>query len=211
MDARGLFFCRSQHPGGSGVKYPLGYSDGVTSAADIDFRENWLGVGLKRPGYAVRVVNERVARGSAGILFALGLSALLAYAMTGWRQPLQMFAIFFLLDMSLRLFVTVRVSPTMALASVFVTRQQPEWVSAEQKSVAWLLGLIMAFTSCFVMGMIGAPALATILLCGVCLFLLFAETAFGFCFGCWLYRVVFKRDVDHCPGGVCQHSPRERE
>ena len=45
-----------------------------------------------------------------------------------------------------------------------------------------------------------------LLVCSICLVLMFAETAFGICIGCKIYNA-FKQDkAQLCPGGVCDVS-----
>ena len=100
-----------------------------------------------------------------------------------------------------------------------VRRQRPGWVGVNgqselpiggQKKLAWTLGLGMAFTSCIVMGFFGIDDTVTLVLCGVCLSILFLETAFGICVGCSLYRVFAKEKPQLCPGDTCNYVPPRR-
>ncbi|WP_084099677.1 DUF4395 domain-containing protein [Demequina sp. NBRC 110051] len=153
-------------------------------------------------GYAVSVVNERAMRAAAGLLFAAGFAAWGWGLTTGDLQFMRMFGILFAVDMMLRLFVTGGASPTVALGSLAVRRQQPEWVDARSKAFAWGLGLTMALAGCFSLGWLGLTAVAQTI-CGLCLALLFAETAFGLCVGCALARRFTRQAPQHCPGGTC--------
>jgi hypothetical protein len=45
------------------------------------------------------------------------------------------------------------------------------------------------------------------LVCGICLLLLFFESSFGICIGCKLYDLFSKNKVELCPGNVCSFSP----
>ena len=158
-------------------------------------------------GYAVPVVNERAMRAAAGLLFAAGFAAWGWGLTTGDLQFMRLFGISFAADMMLRLFVTSGASPTVALGSLAVRRQRPEWVDARSKAFAWSLGLTMALAGCFSLGWLGLTAVAQAI-CGLCLALLFAETAFGLCVGCALARRFARQAPQHCPGGACAATDR---
>ena len=49
----------------------------------------------------------------------------------------------------------------------------------------------------------------TLLICAICLLLLFFETAFGICLGCMIYNAVMKDPAQLCPGGVCEIREKE--
>jgi hypothetical protein len=176
----------------------------ASSATDtVDFGE-------KVEGIEIPVFNERAVRAAAGILFLLGFHAVSFAYYTGDIQPVRAFAIFFLIDMGIRIGVNHRFAPTMALGALIVRRQRPEWVGAAQKRLAWSLGFGMAFIACLGMGFLGVPDNYTLLVCGVCLVLMFLETAFGICVGCELYRVFAKTPPELCPGDVCSHQAPTR-
>lgn len=160
-------------------------------------------IGRYLPGYAVPVVNERAVRAAAGLLFLAGAISWGLAAHTGSQQPLQPFGMFFLIDMLLRVLVGDRWSPTLALGRLIVSCQRPEWVGAPQKAFAWWLGFGLALVSCAGMGLLQAPLWLTLSLCGLCLSLLFIETAFGICVGCALQSAFGRRAPQHCPGDSC--------
>lgn len=162
------------------------------------------------PGYSIPVFNEREVRASAGILFLVGIIAYLSVFFAGEIRPLQGFAVLFMVDMFVRLFVSPKLSPTMLLGKLFVYRQRPEWVGAPQKRVAWGIGLTLAMVSCASLGLLALPVGVALALCAVCLIVLFLETAFGICVGCDLYRLFSKQKPLYCPGDVCTYSPSER-
>ena len=137
-------------------------------------------IGVLRPDYDVPVINERAVRAGAGILFLGGAIAMLRRVTAGDRW-----------------------SPTLTLGRLVVYRQQPEWVGAPQKAFAWWLGFALALVACSSMGLLAAPLWLTLALCGLCLSLLFLETAFGICVGCALQRVLSKTSPQYCPGGTC--------
>ncbi|MEN9425473.1 MAG: hypothetical protein RL122_2856, partial [Pseudomonadota bacterium] len=48
-----------------------------------------------------------------------------------------------------------------------------------------------------------------IYICITCLILLFSETAFGICIGCWLHNLIRQTPATLCPGGVCEVRSKE--
>lgn len=166
--------------------------------------------GQRVEGIDIPVVNERAVRASAGILFLLGFVALNYAFYTEEFQAVRGFAIFFMIDMGIRIGVNHRFAPTMALGALIVRRQRPEWVGASQKFLAWSLGFGMAFVACLGMGFLGIQNEYMLLLCGFCLALMFLEAAFGICVGCELYRVFAKEKPELCPGDVCNYTPPTR-
>lgn len=184
-------------------RYPLGYSGAMTPTATYEFGEKVEGIDMP-------VFNERAVRASAGILFLLGFSAASYAFFTNDFQPLQGFAILFLLDMGIRLTLNHRFAPTMALGALIVRRQRPEWVGAPQKRMAWALGFTMAIVACLGFGFLDIPAAIMLAVCGVCLAFMFLETAFGICIGCELYRAFARTKPELCPGDVCEYTPPTR-
>lgn len=171
-------------------------------------RREWGEFGELVDGIDIPVFNEREIRASAGILFLIGFFGYVVTLTTGFMLPLRAFAVLFLFDMIIRLFISPRFSPTMALGRLAVYRQRPEFVGASQKRWAWWLGLSLALISCFVMGWLAAPLWITLLMCGVCMGVMFFETAFGICLGCELQRVFSKEKPQLCPGDSCNYDPK---
>lgn len=163
-------------------------------------------IGRVVPGYEVPVIDERAVRAAAGILFLAGGIAFALAVFEQSTRPLQPFGMFFVMDMFVRVVVGDQWSPTLALGGLIVRRQRPEWVGASQKEFAWWLGLGLALTSCMTMGLLAAPLWITLVLCSVCLSLLFLETAFGICVGCALQIRFGKQAPRYCPGGSCDVS-----
>ena len=87
--------------------------------------------------------------------------------------------------------------------TLVVHRQRPEWVGAAQKEFAWWLGFGLAAVSCATMGLFAAPLWLTLTLCGLCLSILFLETAFGICVGCALQSRFGRTPPRYCPGDSC--------
>ncbi|GAA1614862.1 MULTISPECIES: DUF4395 domain-containing protein [Leucobacter] len=164
----------------------------------------WPRIGRIVPGYAVPVINEREARAAAGLLFLPGIVLYLTAIHAGTAQPLKPFGAVFVLDMLIRVLVGDRYAPSLALARIIVSRQQPEWVGAPQKLFAWWLGYGMGLLACLATGLLQAPLWVTLVLCGICLTMLFLETAFGICVGCRLQSLLTKTPPKYCAGGTCE-------
>lgn len=161
-------------------------------------------------GIDVPVVDERAVRASAGILFLAGFSAWHYSVLTGDLRPLQAFGIVFALEMHLRVFVGTRWTPTLAIGTLITRRQRPEWVDARSKTVAWMLGFGMALSGCVALGWLSLAPVVAQAICAVCLALLFAEAAFGFCLGCELARRFAREKPTLCSGDTCTYSPPRR-
>ena len=170
----------------------------------------WAGFGERVDGYDFLVMNEREVRAGAGILFVFGMVGFMSAVTTLDFQLGQAFAMVFIFDMMIRLFVSPKYSPSLALGRLAVYRQRPEWVSAKPKQLAWILGLILAMATCFAFGRFAAPAEVVLAMCGTCLGLLFLETAFGICVGCWLHQRFSKQKPELCPGDSCNYVPPTR-
>lgn len=162
------------------------------------------GVGRIVAGYEVAVVDERAVRAGAGILLLLGGIAVTLALLEQSARPLQPFGMLFMFDMLLRVLAGDRWSPVLALGRLAVRGQRPEWVGASQKEFAWWLGIGIAAVSCSTMGLFAAPLWLTLALCGICLSMLFLETAFGICAGCALQARFGSRPPQYCPGERCE-------
>lgn len=170
----------------------------------------WDGFGERIPEHDFLVFNEREVRASAGILFAVGLVGFMTALNTGDFRIGQAFAVFFLIDMMIRLVGSPRFSPTMVLGRIAVYWQRPEWVSAAPKKFAWGLGFTLALATCFAFGTLQAPLAVVLTMCGICLVFLFAEAAFGICVGCVVYQAFSKTKPELCPGDSCDYHPAGR-
>jgi hypothetical protein len=153
------------------------------------------------------VINERAARAGAGLLLLPGLVLYVTAVHQGSAEVLKPFGAVFVVDMMLRVLLGERWAPSLVLGGLIVRRQRPEWVGARQKRFAWWLGYGLGLTACLATGLLQAPLWVTLALCGLCLSLLFLETAFGICVGCALQARLSRHAPTNCPGGAC---PRHR-
>jgi hypothetical protein len=158
-------------------------------------------------GYDFRVINERDARASAGIMFLLGIISLFSFIMTKNLFWAELFSITFIIEFVVRVFINPIYAPYMLLGSFMVSNQEPEWVEASPKKFAWILGVILGLImTYFIIGNILSPA--RLLICILCLILLFLESAFSICLGCIMYKRLNKK-LYKCPGGVCEVSSKK--
>ncbi|MBP6764959.1 MAG: DUF4395 domain-containing protein [Rubrivivax sp.] len=161
-------------------------------------------------GYPVPVLNERAVRAAAGILFATALASFMSAILMGNFRATRVFVVAFLIDFCIRLFVNPRFAPSMILGQWAVRSQQPEWVGAPQKRFAWGIGLVLALAMFYLMIYKNTVGPINALVCGICLLLMFFETAFGICVGCRIYNAFNKDKAQLCPGGVCELPPAQR-
>lgn len=160
--------------------------------------------GERIPDYEVPVLNERAVRASAGILFFLALICFMNAWLTGNFQPTRLFVVGFLIEFTIRLFINPRFAPIMILGQWVVRKQQPEWTGAPQKRFAWAIGFALAATMLYLVVLNNVIGPINLIVCSLCLTLLFFETAFGICIGCKIYNLFNKEKAQLCPGGVCE-------
>jgi len=165
--------------------------------------------GEKVEGYDVFVLNEREARAGAGILFLIGLLSLVNAVALGHIIVTKVFISFFTLDFFMRV-IQPRYSPSLLLGRLFVQNQRPEYVGATQKRFAWGIGLMLAIPMFYLLVIDFQPNPIKVLVCIICLALLFFESAFSICLGCKIYGFFKKDPVTHCPGGVCEIRAKDK-
>jgi fumarate reductase subunit C len=169
---------------------------------------NFFQYGEKVEGYEVFVLNEREARAGAGILFVIGLLSLVNAVALGHIIVTKVFISFFTFDFMMRV-LQPRYSPSLLLGRFFVQNQRPEYVGATQKRFAWGIGLLLAVPMFYLLVIDFQPNPIKVLVCLLCLVLLFLESAFSICVGCKLFGLFKKDPVTHCPGGVCEIRTKE--
>jgi len=162
--------------------------------------------GQQIPGYNIPVLNERAVRASAGILFLFAIVAFMNAWLVGDFQPTRIFVIAFLIDFTLRIFINPGYAPSLILGQWIVRKQQPEYVGAPQKRFAWAIGFVLALTMLYLVVFNNVIGPINLVVCSLCLLLLFFESVFGICLGCMVYRL-FNDKAELCPGGVCESKP----
>ncbi len=168
----------------------------------------FLQFGERMPEYAVPVLNEREARAGAGILFLVAMVAFLNAWFNGNFAPTKLVVIAFFVDFSIRVFINPKYAPSLVLGRLAVRRQQPEYVGAPQKRFAWGIGFALAALMMYLLVYQNVRGPVNLIVCALCLLLLFFETAFGICIGCVVYNLFNKDKAQLCPGGVCEIAER---
>jgi len=169
---------------------------------------SFLQYGEKVEGYEVLVLNEREARAGAGILFLIGILSLMNAVALGHIIVTKVFISFFTLDFLMRV-IQPRYSPSLLLGRFFVQNQRPEYVGATQKRFAWGIGLMLAVPMFYLLVIDFQPHPMKVVVCVICLTLLFFEAAFSICLGCKIYGLFKKDPVTHCPGGICEMRTKD--
>ena len=164
--------------------------------------------------FGYKILDERVMRGSSGIMLLLGLIAFVNGFVVKNYAVIPYISGFLMLNFLIGVFVNPKYSPTVFLATLATWKQSPLPIGAIQKKFAWSLGLGLS-VAIFVMSLFLVNDASwfdpVCMLCLVCLALLFLETAFGICVGCQTYflairlKLIKKPEVTpNCMGGSCR-------
>ena len=164
--------------------------------------------GEKVPGYDVTVINEREARAAAGILFMLGM--IVIFVGIGYNHIIvaRVYLAFLFLDFTARM-ISPKYAPSLLLGKVVVQNQNPEYVGGLQKRFAWTLGWLISLPMMDWFVIHWDITFYKVLVCILCLTLMFLEAAFSVCVGCMIYKMIIREDAQHCPGGVCEIRKKE--
>ncbi len=160
-----------------------------------------------------KVLNERVMRASAGVMLLLGIIAFIYAFILNIYTVIPYISGFLMLNFIIGIFINPKFSPTVFIGYIFVRKQSVLPIGAVQKKFAWSLGLMLS-TAIFILSfyLINDPSYfdPVCMMCLICLFLLFFETAFGICIGCKLYYLfiwlkIFKEPEikPNCMGDAC--------
>jgi len=154
------------------------------------------------------VLNEREARAAAGILGMLGM--IVIFVGIGFNHTIvaRVYLAFLFFDFTVRI-VNPAYAPSMLLGKFFVQNQVPEYVGATQKRFAWIMGWFIALPMMWWFVLNWDISFYKVLICVLCLTLVFFESAFSICVGCVIYKYFTKEDPMHCPGGVCEMRAKE--
>jgi hypothetical protein len=157
------------------------------------------------------VVNEREVRVVAGFMFAIGLMTMLYTIFTRDFSFALVIIPLFLTEFLLKVLIGPQASYIAVLMRPLISHLEPEWVGAIQKRFAWFLGAIFASLVLFLITVMKVSGLPVLLLCSLCLLLMWLESAAGICLGCNMYSLLVKRKIipaltngPKCSGGVCE-------
>jgi hypothetical protein len=160
-------------------------------------------------GYNIPVLNEREIRASAGILFVFMLISLMFILFKGNFLLIKYVIIVFLTDLLVRVFINPKLSPTLIIGRLIVSRQNPEYVGAAQKKFAWKIGIAFAGLMFFLLVIVNSYSIFTGLTCLICLAFLFFESAFGICLGCLVYGWFYRDKSQYCTGEICDRTKKQ--
>ena len=159
--------------------------------------------GEKVPGYDITVINEREARAAAGLLFMLGM--IVIFVGIGYNHIIvaRVYLAFLFIDFTTRV-ISPKYSPSLLLGKFVVRNQKPEYVGGLQKRFAWTLGWFISWPMLYWFVWHWDITFYKVLICILCLTLMFLEAAFAICVGCMIYKSITRNDPQHCPGGTCE-------
>jgi hypothetical protein len=161
-------------------------------------------------GYQIPVFNEREVRAAAGVLFFFATLAFYNAFLDQDFLFLKIFVVLFFIEFCIRLFINPKYAPAMILGRIIVSNQKPEYTGAPQKYFAWALGLGMAAFMIILLFIFDVRGYINLIVCSICLLLLFSETSFGICIGCKMYELITKNKPQLCPGDVCEVTFKEK-
>lgn len=160
-------------------------------------------------GYSIPVLNEREIRAAAGILFLMMFTSVMVVFLQENFLLLKYAVSIFLIDIVIRVFINPRYAPTLIVGRLIVRNQVPEYVGAQQKKFAWIIGVVLASIFFTMSVVVNSASPITGIICLICLVFLFFEAAFGICLGCKFYTLFFKEKAQYCPGEICDVKDRQ--
>jgi Domain of unknown function (DUF4395) len=161
-------------------------------------------------GYDIPVLNEREIRAAAGLLFVIMFFSILLAILKGNFLMIKYGITAFLTDMLIRVFISPEFSPFLIAGRLIVRNQVPEYVGAQQKKFAWIIGVVLGATIFTLVVVLNSYSPISGIICMICLVFLFFETAFGICIGCKFYKLFYKEKAQYCPGEVCEVKSKDR-
>lgn len=165
-------------------------------------------------GRSFKVLDERVMRASAGIMLLLGAIASINGFIFQNYSIIPYISGFLMVNFMIGIFINPRFAPTILLGKLMTLRQSPLHIGAVQKRFAWSLGLALSVTifslSLFLLNDVSYFE-PVCLLCLICILLLFLESSFGICVGCYLYKFALRikllpqpKERPNCMGDSCE-------
>ena len=160
------------------------------------------------PGYDVTVINEREARAAAGLLFMLGM--IVIFVGIGYNHIIvaRVYLAFLFIDFTARM-ISPKYAPSLLIGKFVTRNQKPEYVGGLQKRFAWTMGWFISLPMMWWFVLHWDITFYKVMVCVLCLTLMFLEAAFSICVGCMIYKWIVREDPRHCPGGVCEIRQKE--
>lgn len=171
--------------------------------------KNIIQFGENVPGYHIPVLNEREIRAAAGIMFLFIYTGLMLIIFNNDFRLVKYVVAIFLIDFTIRVFINPKFSPLLIIGRLIVSTQVPEYVGAQQKKFAWIIGVILSAGMFVLLIVFNATGPVTGIVCLLCLIFLFFEAVFGICLACKVYRMMYGEKAQYCPGEVCDVKSRQ--
>ncbi|KSV75898.1 hypothetical protein N185_15750 [Sinorhizobium sp. GW3] len=156
------------------------------------------------------VFNENEVRAAAGITLALGAFGFVNAFYGQSLVPLRFVTAFMVTEFLLRVSLGLRFSPAGWVARQLTRSVPPIWVSARPKRFAWMLGLALSLVLA-TLQIAGIRGTVPLIICSVCLSLMWLEAVLGICLGCeiygWLVRnkwVSANEEYEVCSRSACE-------
>jgi len=169
----------------------------------LDIKKFLTEYGEHVPGYDVTVINEREARAAAGLLFMLGM--IVIFVGIGYNHVIvaRVYLAFLFIDFTLRM-ISPKYAPSLLIGKFVTRNQKPEYVGGLQKRFAWTMGWFISLPMMWWFVLHWDITFYKVMVCVLCLTLMFLEAAFAICVGCMIYKWIVREDPKHCPGGSCE-------
>jgi hypothetical protein len=171
--------------------------------------KNVIQFGENVPGYNIPVLNEREIRAAAGIMFLFIYTSLMRIIFSGDFRLVKYVIALFLIDFTIRVFINPKFSPTLIIGRLIVSNQVPEYVGAQQKKFAWMIGVLLSASMFVLLIVMNVTGPFTGGVCLLCLIFLFFESVFGICLACKVYRLIYGEKAQYCPGEVCDVKAKQ--
>jgi hypothetical protein len=171
--------------------------------------KNVIQFGENVPGYSIPVLNEREIRAAAGIMFLFIYTSLMIIIFKGDFRLVKYVIALFLLDFTIRVFVNPKFAPTLIIGRLIVSNQVPEYVGAQQKKFAWIIGVFLSASMFVLLIIMNVTGPFTGGVCLLCLIFLFFESVFGICIACKVYQLIYGEKAQYCPGEVCDVKSKQ--
>jgi hypothetical protein len=174
----------------------------------LNLKSFLLEYGEHVPGYDATVINEREARAAAGILFMLGM--IVIFVGIGYNHIIvaRVYLAFMFIDFTARM-ISPKYSPSLLLGKFVVRNQRPDYTGGLQKRFAWTLGWFISLPMMWWFVIHWDITFYKVLICVLCLTLMFLEAAFSVCVGCMIYKAIIREDPRYCPNGSCEIRQKE--
>lgn len=164
-------------------------------------------------GRKYKVLDERIVRGSSGVMLLIAFIAFIYGFIIKQYIVLPYLTGFLALNFLIAILINPKYSPTVFISWLIVRKQSSLPIGAIQKKFAWSLGLGLT-TAIFILSLFLLSDESyfepVCMLCLICILLLYLETVFGICVGCQIYHLAVRlklikppKEKPNCMGDAC--------